>query len=153
MKKHINDSFRKVWIEEIDILRGFAILAVIAIHTSTNVSKITYLNNLVISNIIINVFSQHGVPLFIFISGFVLSIKYYGIFPVTQFFKKRIRSIIPQHLIFSILYIAIFATLNDPPSFLEIIYKILTASSAIHMWFSFDNNRILPFLPDYYKNL
>lgn len=135
VRNHINDSFSKAWIEEIDILRGFAILAVIAIHTSTNFSKISYLNNLVIINIIIDVFSQYAIPLFIFISGFVLSIKYYGMFPVTPFFTKRIRSTIPQYLIFSIIYILFFAILKDPPSFSEIIYKILTASSAIHMWF------------------
>jgi surface polysaccharide O-acyltransferase-like enzyme len=41
MRKHIDDSYEKTWIKEIDILRGFAILAVIAIHTSTNFSKIT----------------------------------------------------------------------------------------------------------------
>lgn len=135
MRKHIDDSYEKTWIEEIDILRGFAILAVIAIHTSTNFSKITNLNYLVISNMVIDIFSQFGVPLFIFISGFVLAIKYYDMVPLTQFFIKRIRSTIPQYLIFSILYISFFAILNDPPSSSEIFYKILTASSAIHMWF------------------
>lgn len=135
MRNHIDDSFSKAWIEEIDILRGFAILAVIAIHTSTNFSKITNLNYLVISNMVIDIFSQFGVPLFIFISGFVLAIKYYDMVPLTQFFIKRIRSTIPQYLIFSILYISFFAILNDPPSSSEIFYKILTASSAIHMWF------------------
>ncbi|AKB25602.1 Integral membrane protein [Methanosarcina sp. MTP4] len=136
MKNNANNSFQNTRIREIDFLRGFAILAVIAIHSSTNFSKIFYLNSLVIFNLFIDVFSQYGVPLFIFISGFVLSNKYYGLFSVKEFYKKRVISIIPQYLLFSILYISFFAILsNNLPSFSEIILKILTANSAIHMWF------------------
>lgn len=66
-------------IGEVDYLRGFAVLAVIAIHTSSN-SQILNLNLLLIVNLIIDVFSHFAVPLFIFISGFVLSLNYRGLF-------------------------------------------------------------------------
>lgn len=136
MKNHANSSFHNSRVGEIDFLRAFAILAVIAIHTSTNFSKIFNLNPLVIFNLLIDVFSQYGVPLFIFISGFVLSNKYYGPFSVKEFYKKRVISILPQYIIFSILYILFFAVLsNNLPSFSEIFLKIITANSAIHMWF------------------
>ncbi len=136
MRNSDNGSYQNARIKEIDFLRAFAILAVIAIHTSTNFSKIFYLNSLVIFNLVIDVFSQYGVPLFIFISGFVLSNKYYGLFSVMEFYKKRVMSILPQYLIFSILYISFFAVLSGKlPLFSEIFLKIITANSAIHMWF------------------
>ena len=136
MKNSDNGSYQNARIKEIDFLRSFAILAVIAIHTSTNFSKIFYLNSLVIFNLVIDVFSQYGVPLFIFISGFVLSNKYYGLFSVKEFYKKRVMSILPQYFIFSILYISFFAVLSGKfPLFSEIFLKIITANSAIHMWF------------------
>ena len=60
--------YHSTWIKEIDYLRGFAILAVIIIHTSANFTEVEYLNNLVIINIFIDVFSHFAVPLFIFTS-------------------------------------------------------------------------------------
>ncbi|MDD4620297.1 MAG: acyltransferase [Methanosarcina sp.] len=92
-------------IEEIDYLRGFAILAVVAIHTSANFTKIQNVNLLLTINVIIDVFSHFAVPLFIFISGFVLSIKYKGQFSQKIFLQKRAKSILLPYIIFSTLYL------------------------------------------------
>ncbi|MDY9926371.1 acyltransferase [Methanosarcina sp.] len=134
-------SQQKNRIEEIDYLRGFAILAVIAIHTSGNFTKISNINLLLIINVIIDVFSHFAVPLFIFISGFVLSLNYNIPLSKKLFYKKRAKSILPQYIIFSALYIVlnvVLSAINDGltlPSITEIIFYLLTASSSYHLWY------------------
>jgi len=127
-------------IEEIDYLRGFAILAVIAIHTSANFTRILNINMLLVINVIIDVFSHFAVPLFIFISGFVLSINYKGLFSHKIFLQKRAKSILPPYIIFSILYTLLNIThfaLNDFefPSIKRIIFNFLIANSYYHLWY------------------
>ena len=127
--------------DEIQFLRGFAILAVIAIHTTVNYANITKLSMLLITNVVIFNFSKFAVPLFIFISGFVLSINYKGLFSKKTFYKKRAISIIPSYIFYSILYILfniILSAINGSlkfPSLIEIIYHFLTATSYYHLWF------------------
>ena len=128
-------ELRETHIKEIDYLRGFAILAVLMIHISANFTNLELLNNLMIFNILIDVFAHYAVPLFIFISGFVLSIKYYGLFSLKSFYQKRIKSIIPHYIIFSILYIIFYSIITNPPTFILIVFKILTANSSYHLWF------------------
>jgi len=118
-----------------DLLRGFAILAVIAIHVSINFNVITSLNGLVLALTPIDVFVHFAVPLFILISGFVLSLKYYGRFSILRFYKKRALSVIPQYLAFSLIYLAAKAVLSGPMTLSAIVFSILTASSAYHLWF------------------
>jgi peptidoglycan/LPS O-acetylase OafA/YrhL len=127
---------------EIEYLRGFAILAVLAIHTSSNLIHIQNVNLLLITNVVIDVFSHFAVPLFIFISGFVLPIKYDSSLSKKAFYKKRVLSILPPYIIFSIVYICIHTIghwrtngILEYPSLTNTLFWILTASSAFHMWF------------------
>ncbi|MFZ2497819.1 acyltransferase [Methanosarcina sp.] len=132
---------QKSRIEEIDYLRGFAILAVITIHISDNFTHIPNVNLLLTINLIIDVFSHFAVPLFICISGFVLSLKYNSLLSKKSFYKKRAKSILPPYIIFSILYIIlriIISAINGDlrlPSIIKIIYYLLTASSSYHLWY------------------
>jgi peptidoglycan/LPS O-acetylase OafA/YrhL len=129
-------SNKKFWIGELDYLRGFAIIAVIMIHTTAYFTVIGYLNLLVIINILIDIFSHFAVPLFIFISGVVLSSKYFNSFSHKIFYIKRAKHVIPQYLIFSIGYLLFSIIINSSPMRLKvIIFKILTASSYYHLWF------------------
>lgn len=127
--------------DEIEYLRGFAILAVIAIHISANFTHIQNINLLLIVNVIVDVFSHFAVPLFIFISGFVLSFKYKGSFSQKTFYKKRAKFVLPQYIIFSLLYILLniaISSLNGSlkiPSIITIVFYFLTASSYYHLWF------------------
>lgn len=129
------------YITEIDYLRGFSIIAVIAIHTSCYFSKIPEVNTLLKLNIIINTLSFFAVPLFVFISGFVLNIKYRGSFSKRIFYSKRLMSVLPQYVIFSIIYLAVTITYlymqgsEQQISFLMILFKIFTASSFSHLWY------------------
>jgi surface polysaccharide O-acyltransferase-like enzyme len=127
--------------DEIDYLRGFAILAVIAIHTSACFTQVKNINLVVIINVIVDVFSHFAVPLFIFISGFVLSLKYKGLFSQKIFYIKRAKSVLPQYIIFSTFYILLNVALSSInhnlkfPSIITIIFWFLTANSYYHLWF------------------
>jgi surface polysaccharide O-acyltransferase-like enzyme len=128
-------------LDEFDYLRGFAILAVLAVHTSANFVNITEINSLLVANIVIDVFSHFAVPLFIFISGFVLSFKYKGLFSKRNFYLKRAKSIILPYIIFSTIYIlfniVLFAINGELkyPSIIATLFYFLTASSYYHLWF------------------
>ncbi|HEY8911042.1 MAG TPA: acyltransferase [Desulfosporosinus sp.] len=127
-------------IEEINFLRAFGVLAVMAIHTSGYFTEIQQFNRLVLLNLWTDVFSQFAVPLFILISGFVLAMKYRNNFSVKQFYLKRIRSIIPQYLFFSLLYTAFnnwdVMNTSSLPTNLTLIFKAIWRSDAsYHLWY------------------
>jgi len=119
-----------------DILRGIAILAVVAIHVSYYFYNINPINTLAHINIIIYVFSQFAVPLFIFISGYVLSNKYYDTFSLKHFYAARARSILPSYIIFSIFYTSYPAFYHHKiPTTSEIIHNIFSGESVYTFWF------------------
>ncbi|MBC2726386.1 acyltransferase [Desulfosporosinus sp.] len=127
-------------IEEINYLRGFGVLAVIAIHTTGYFTVIKEFNSLVLLTLWTDVFSQFAVPLFILISGFVLARNYRNDFPLIDFYKKRIRSIIPQYLLFSVLYTAFNNWAAMKASSLSTNFKLLLkniwhADASYHLWF------------------
>lgn len=127
-------------IEEINYLRGFGVLAVIAIHTTGYFTVIKEFNSLVLLTLWTDVFSQFAVPLFILISGFVLARNYRNHFPLIDFYKKRIRSIIPQYLLFSVLYTAFNNWAVIKNSSLSTNFKLLFkniwhADASYHLWF------------------
>ena len=127
-------------IKEITYLRGFAVLAVIAIHTTGYFTEIKSYNTLVILNLWTDIFSQFAVPLFILISGFVLARNYFFDFSLTKFYKKRIRSIIPQYLIFSLLYTVFnnWVVMQSNPlstNLALLLNNIWHSNASYHLWF------------------
>ncbi|MDQ7095582.1 acyltransferase [Desulfosporosinus sp. PR] len=127
-------------IEEINFLRGFSILAVLAIHTSGYFTVIPHLNTLTLLNIWTDVLSQFAVPLFIAISGFVLAKNYRRQFSLSKFYLKRARSILPQYIIFSVLYTAFnhWTEMRSNPftaNFKLIGKSILNSDASYHLWF------------------
>ncbi|HBW38888.1 acyltransferase [Desulfosporosinus sp. BICA1-9] len=127
-------------IEEINYLRGFGVVAVIAIHTTGYFTEVPQFNTLVILNLWIDIFSQFAVPLFILISGFVLAKKYRDDFSLLEFYKKRVRSIIPQYILFSVLYTvfnkgAVIQSNSFSSNFKLLFTSILKADASYHLWF------------------
>jgi len=127
-------------IDEIDLLRGFGVLGVIAIHTTGYFTQIKSYNTLVLLNLWTDIFSQFAVPLFILISGFVLARNYSHHFSYMNFYKKRIRSIIPQYLIFSILYTmfnnwGVIQSNSINANLSLLLNNILNSNASYHLWF------------------
>ena len=127
-------------IEEINYLRGFGVLAVIAIHTTGYFTEIKEFNLLVLATLWTDVFSQFAVPLFILISGFVLAKNYRNDFSLREFYQKRVRSIIPQYVLFSVLYTAFNSWVAIKSGSLSTNIKLLLkniwhADASYHLWF------------------
>lgn len=127
-------------IPEVNFLRGFGVLAVIVIHTTGYFTEIKNYNTLVLLNLWTDIFSQFAVPLFILISGFVLARNYPVDFSLTKFYKKRIRSIVPQYLLFSFLYTVfnnwvVMQSNQLSTNLLFLLNNILHAEASYHLWF------------------
>lgn len=127
-------------IEQINFLRAFGVLGVIAIHSTGYFTEIQHFNRLALLSLLTDVFSQFAVPLFIMISGFVLAKNYRNNFGLGQFYQKRVRSIIPQYLIFSVLYTyfnnSVAMKNNSIQANLTLILKNIWHSDAsYHLWF------------------
>jgi len=58
-------------------------------------------NLLEIVNVIVSAFVHFAIPVFVFISGFVLNEKYEDTFSTAGFYKRRFVSIVLPYLIFS----------------------------------------------------
>lgn len=125
---------------EINLLRGVAILGVISIHVSGVFTDMDMVP-LSILYMSIDSFSHFAVPLFIFVSGFVLYNKYSADFSLSDFYKKRFLSVIPQYLFFSIIALVLLyftASFFDRSINLDIAqvsYRLLTGKSIHHLWF------------------
>jgi peptidoglycan/LPS O-acetylase OafA/YrhL len=127
-------------VEFIQSLRGFALLAVIGIHTarfftqSTQTSFLTYILVYIVVSLIV------AVPLFVWISGFVMALQYSCSINLRAYYRKRGSAVIPPYLIFSLFYI--FFSAYQPqaaswsfPDLQTILILLLTGSSYSHLWF------------------
>jgi len=135
----MNDGVR--YFEEINILRAFAILAVISIHVSANFTKMISINLLATAYMAIDELSQFAVPLFICISGFVLYNKYSGTIALKIFYEKRLLSLLPPYLVISTFYLVIpyiISIVLAKPVNLDIpyiVYQYATGGCYYHLWF------------------
>jgi surface polysaccharide O-acyltransferase-like enzyme len=131
---------RAQYFDEITILRAFAILAVISIHVSTYFTYLSVSNFRAEVLMAIDVFSQFAVPLFIFISGFVIYNKYPGPITLKKFYENRMMAVIPPYLIFSTFYLGFtyFIKLNKASFNLDIphiMYQYATGGAYFHLSF------------------
>ncbi len=138
-KPRIPEAERGPRIPDLDYLRGFAIVAVILIHTTGRLWWSPYtreLNGLVLGNTFLHSFSLFAVPLFVCISGFLLAFRYPEKRPLKRFFQKRLSSVLVPYLIFSSGYILFFMGIGALAFDLKkATFKILTASASFHFWF------------------
>jgi probable poly-beta-1,6-N-acetyl-D-glucosamine export protein len=116
---------------ELDYLRGLAILAVITIHITTYYTYMPAITNLTIVYMILIVLARYGVPLFLLVSGFALYNKYNKEFDLNEFYIKRLRSIVPPYIIFSVLY----EKWNRGAITTAFFNDLLTGKANQHLWF------------------
>ncbi len=125
------------YFEEINYVRGVAILAVISIHVSAYFTRMDTITNLTIFYITIDTVSKFAVPAFIFVTGFVLYNKYKADINTKIFYEKRFYSIIPQYITISTFYLIASYLLGEAAdwNFLSIISKYATGRAFFHLWF------------------
>jgi surface polysaccharide O-acyltransferase-like enzyme len=128
-----------VWIREIEYLRGFAVLAVIAVHISMNFTRIPVVNPLALLDVFIYITAHFAVPVFIFISGWVLALRYSGAYSVPAYYRRRARTVLPPYLFFSALYLLVVVEgaigLAGVPALDAVAGALLMGTAAYHLWF------------------
>ncbi|MBT2216058.1 acyltransferase [Virgibacillus dakarensis] len=141
------NHLRKRTLEEIQLARAFAILAVLTVHASssgvTNIEPDSFL--FPVYNFL-NIAGKLGTPTFIMLSSFVLFYNYYpretnwGL--IKRFYVKRLKFILIPYFIFSLLYFVIkMAVYYDYPSISFAINRFLTllalGKAHTHLYFVF----------------
>jgi peptidoglycan/LPS O-acetylase OafA/YrhL len=127
---------KTTYFNEINILRALAIGAVISVHTSAIFVGMDFISFLTVIYMSVDAISHFAVPLFIFISGFVLYHRYAHEIVIQSFYAKRFIAIIPPYLIFSTFYMVL--TMKESPSnfsSLDILYNYVTGNWYTHLWF------------------
>jgi peptidoglycan/LPS O-acetylase OafA/YrhL len=141
---------KRPYLPELDIVRAFGIMAVVMIHaTSSIVVRYDHHSTLYPLYVFLNIFSKFAVPVFIFLSGFVLFYNYYDK-PFTAktiggFYKKRMGKIIIPFLFFSFFYFGATRLIQfgftDVQTFIgyfatwDFLNKLLIGKTYTHLYF------------------
>nr|WP_303715020.1 acyltransferase [Methanoculleus marisnigri] len=128
-----------VWFREVEYLRGFAALAVIAVHVSMNYTRIPGVNLLALLDVFVYIAAHFAVPVFIFISGWVLAARYVDDYPIANLYRRRARTILLPYLFFTALYLLVavegtfgFAGVPTPDA---VAKALLLGTAAYNLWF------------------
>lgn len=124
--------------DRINVLRGIAILGVIAVHTSAHFPQAKGLPPVVFASIGVDVFSHYAVPLFVLLSGITLSLRYgrdKRRLHVKSFYRRRLLKIVPPYIAFSLLYLLLFTVEYGAPPVSGMLVALATGSAYYHLWF------------------
>jgi peptidoglycan/LPS O-acetylase OafA/YrhL len=127
------------WIREIEYLRGFSALAVIAVHISMNFTLIPAVNLLALLNVFVYIAAHFAVPVFIFISGWVLAARYSGEYSGPVYYRRRARAVLPPYLLFTALYLLVpvegAIRFAGVPALDAVASALFLGTAAYHLWF------------------
>ncbi|MGW8959471.1 acyltransferase [Paenibacillus sp. NPDC055715] len=129
---------KKERIPEIDIYRGILIASVITIH-ATSMALIDARHSLLFYPFLfLNVFSSFAVPVFIFVSGFVLFYNYVDRplrgKDMLVFFRKRLMFIVLPYVLFSLVYYLTLVTRGLMP-ISDLPLVLLTGKAYTHLYY------------------
>lgn len=130
------DHSKKItYLFSIDALRVFAILGVLMIHLTTKTMSVVSLNpNLAPFSLFLNQTARFAVPLFFFISGFVLELNYKEKLSYSVFFKKRASRIIIPFIFWSIFYYLLGHTFSQLFSF-HFLSTLIQGKASYQLYF------------------
>lgn len=130
----------KTKIEELDYLRGFAIIAIVMQHL---MGYINYphagLGDVVVLSVTWHLIS-YGLPAFILISGAALFNSYNDAtdFKYSKYLKKRVIKILIPYLLWTVFYFYYFnnqTDINIGQQLTGIFYDIMTGRASYHLWY------------------
>lgn len=129
-----NDQY---WFPEIDYLKALAIVGVLIIHITDDTASVKQLTGMTFSLLYIEELVRFAVPMFIFVSGFVLYNKYKSELPMKEFYTKRFTVIFIPYIIFSLLYNILNYYLGALPTITvnSVIASIFSFNASGHFWY------------------
>lgn len=131
----MSDGTSGAWMKELDYLRAFAILGIVAIHVGAFSASISYPNIITPVTEFIAHFSDFGIPLFFFVSGFILTVRYSDGGRRDGFYRRRLRSIVPPYLLFSTAYIIYAYVALGQTSLYRAAWSYLLFDATGILWF------------------
>lgn len=149
-----SNGARSSWLGELDYLRGFAIIAIVAIHVLAFSTVIDHPNAVSPFTDYFKHLADFGVPLFFFISGFVLTMRYYDHMDRREFYRRRVLSILPPFLAFSAVYMAFNWFVLGQRSISDQLGSLILFDAVGAFWFVaviLQLYLLFPFLIKYYK--
>ncbi|MBP2071622.1 acyltransferase [Thermoanaerobacterium butyriciformans] len=124
-------------IDEIDVLKGISIIAVLMIHTTG--SAVSTLDKSSTSYLIfafINRFSQFAVPAFVFASAMLLMYNYGNGCDWKLFYKKRLKNVLLPYIAWTMIYGAYLYIIHHVPlKSILTIKNILFGGMFYHLYF------------------
>jgi probable poly-beta-1,6-N-acetyl-D-glucosamine export protein len=145
-------------IEYLDLFRSVAILAVVAIHTTSQpVTELTLDRWLYRLSFVINSGSQFAVPSFLFLSALILTYNYepkWNRDMRKSFFRKRLQFILVPYIIWSLFYFIYVNSIERIPllstdALLLFGERLISGSNYFHLYFIlviFQYYLLFPFL-------
>lgn len=134
---------KKNKIFEIELARGFSVLCVILIHSTSNALSDIPTNSAAYPiYFILNRLACFSVPAFIFFSGLVLFYRYAETWSNThyvQFYLKRIKYVIIPYIIWSIWYYFFYylsGNGNNAISLSDLMIQIILGKTFYHLYFA-----------------
>lgn len=117
--------------EKFDILRGFAIIAVVLIHITAPLAT-----DGDIFSIIVNQVSRFAVPVFFFLSGWGLTMaeSYKKSESYWSFLKARFSNVLPQYVVWNFIYLA-YSDVWSVENFSELLKAFLSGTIYNHLYF------------------
>lgn len=137
---------KKERIDEINLVRAFAIIGVLMVHSTSNAVSETVQSSFFAFYNFANIFFKFGTPTFILLSSLVLFYNYYDR-PLDKsliagFYKKRLLYILLPYLLFSTGYFLLLHVLYYPArpigdTLTSYFTKLLTGKAYAHLYFVF----------------
>ncbi len=120
---------------QFDYARGMAIIAVLVIHTVMYGSLASGNGPLRISLSVIDLLVAFAVPLFVFISGYLLSISCEKGFDLKAFYRKRASSVLVPYVLFASLYLMMLRAYGKEITPEGAVSSIVTGTGLYQLYF------------------
>lgn len=117
------------WIDELVYVRGLAILAVVIIHVTMYAVILQVQSPMYFFGYFLDDFAHFAVPVFIIVSGVSLAFAYRTGLPLLSFYAKRVISVIPTFLFFTLVYGWLFS------SEVSWLRRFVFGEGTIHLYF------------------
>jgi peptidoglycan/LPS O-acetylase OafA/YrhL len=123
------------WIKELDYMRAFAILGVVAIHTGSYSESIAGPSMIPGVTDYLEHLADFAVPLFFIISGFILAMKPLEPGDRGKFYRRRLMTVVPPYLFFSAVYLAYNYWVMGQTDLVQAAWSYLLFDTVGVFWF------------------